>query len=34
MVKQYKADNLYVGGSAVGEDNIKLTLKDETNKNL
>lgn len=30
--KQYKADNLYVGGSAVGEDNIKLTLKDEINK--
>lgn len=30
--KQYKADNLYIGGSAVGEDNIKLTLKDEINK--
>ncbi len=30
--KQYKADNLYVGGTAVGDDNIKMTLKDETNR--
>lgn len=29
--KQYKADILYVGGTAVGDDNIKLTLKDEAN---
>jgi hypothetical protein len=30
--KQYKADNLYVGGSAVGDELIKMTLKDEVNK--
>lgn len=30
--KQYKADILYVGGTAVGDDNIKMTLKDETNR--
>ncbi|MDL2291646.1 SusE domain-containing protein [Bacteroides sp. OttesenSCG-928-F21] len=29
--KQYKADILYVGGTAVGDENIKMTLKDETN---
>ena len=30
--KQYKADNLYVGGTAVGDEPMKMTLKDETNK--
>lgn len=30
--KQYKADNLYVGGTAVGDDHIKMILKDETNQ--
>lgn len=30
--KQYKADNLYVGGSAVGDENIKMVLKDEINR--
>lgn len=29
--KQYKADKLYVGGTAVGDENVKMTLKDETN---
>lgn len=30
--KQYKADKLYVGGTAVGDENVKMTLKDETNQ--
>ena len=30
--KQYKADNLYVGGTAVGDEPMKMTLKDETNR--
>lgn len=29
--KQYKADVIYVGGTAVGDDYIKMTLKDEAN---
>ena len=30
--KQYKADNLYAGGTAVGDEPMKMTLKDETNR--
>lgn len=30
--KQYKADKLYVGGTAVGDENVTMTLKDETNQ--